>query len=248
MKVICSGMPKTGTKTICTALRTLGLNVYDFEEQFWYIGDRLVKHLDGGWTDDDIREMYNGVDAVTDVPGCTLWEEILHAYPDAKVLHMERASDEDWGKSFRKQIGAIRGNMLMRFLVTLSPTGRKLRQFFNACLRCQASTVQFSPFYEPPINVPLARLRYREHNANVRRAVPEDKILYFSHSDGWEPLCKFLGVPVPSKPYPHRNKGGEIVEEIVSESYVFVQIKKEVRIALSLLVLAIALLSYFFLF
>jgi hypothetical protein len=29
------------------------------------------------------------------------------------------------------------------------------------------------------------------------------RLLVHSAKDGWEPLCKFLGVPVPDVPYPH---------------------------------------------
>ena len=34
---------------------------------------------------DEIRKMLEGVDAVTDIPANGLWEQILEAYPDAKV-------------------------------------------------------------------------------------------------------------------------------------------------------------------
>ena len=34
-----------------------------------------------------------------------------------------------------------------------------------------------------------------------------DEILFFNlcGGDGWEPLCEFLGVPVPDLPFPHKN-------------------------------------------
>ena len=32
MKIICAGFPKTGTKSMATALRDLGFSVHDFEE------------------------------------------------------------------------------------------------------------------------------------------------------------------------------------------------------------------------
>ena len=85
MKVICSGMSKTGTKTLAQALRILGYKVYDFEEQYFYLGEEFGRLYKQGWTTDDIRKLYDGVDAVTDVPGNFLWEDILKAYPDAKV-------------------------------------------------------------------------------------------------------------------------------------------------------------------
>ena len=38
-------------------------------------------------------------------------------------------------------------------------------------------------------------------------AVPAEKLLVYRLGDGWEPLCNFLGVPVPDVPYPHENDG-----------------------------------------
>jgi hypothetical protein len=32
----------------------------------------------------------------------------------------------------------------------------------------------------------------------------------FQATDGWEPLCGFLGVPVPEGPYPHINEAAAI--------------------------------------
>ena len=86
MKVICSGYPKTGTKTMCAALRQLGYHVYDFEEQFLFLGDELQKALDYGISKDKLREIFRDVDAITDVPGCAIWEELAEAFPNAKVL------------------------------------------------------------------------------------------------------------------------------------------------------------------
>jgi hypothetical protein len=42
-------------------------------------------------------------------------------------------------------------------------------------------------------------------NARVKEDVPSDKLLVFSAKDGWGPLCAFLGVPVPSEPFPNVN-------------------------------------------
>ena len=85
MKVVCSGLSKTGTKTLAAALRILGYKVYDFEEQYFYLGEEFLRLCDEGWTTDDIRRLYSDADAVTDVPGNLFWEEILKAYPDIKV-------------------------------------------------------------------------------------------------------------------------------------------------------------------
>ncbi len=36
----------------------------------------------------------------------------------------------------------------------------------------------------------------------VKRVVPEDRLLVFEAKQGWKPLCKFLDVPVPDNDYP----------------------------------------------
>jgi hypothetical protein len=46
---------------------------------------------------------------------------------------------------------------------------------------------------------------YLEHNAEVRRLVPPGRLLEYQVGQGWEPLCAFLGVPVPQRPFPRLN-------------------------------------------
>jgi hypothetical protein len=43
------------------------------------------------------------------------------------------------------------------------------------------------------------------HNEEVKRVVPAEQLLVWDVSDGWEPLCEFLGVAVPDGPLPHAN-------------------------------------------
>lgn len=45
----------------------------------------------------------------------------------------------------------------------------------------------------------------KTHNAHVRKVVPKDRLLEMEISDGWEPLCKFLGKPIPDEPFPRSN-------------------------------------------
>ena len=40
--------------------------------------------------------------------------------------------------------------------------------------------------------------------------------LVFEARDGWEPLCDFLGKPVPSDPYPRSNSRQEFFELLAS--------------------------------
>jgi hypothetical protein len=47
---------------------------------------------------------------------------------------------------------------------------------------------------------------YKRHNAEVKRTVPPDRLLIYEVKEGWEPLCRFLNVPIPQgQPFPHLN-------------------------------------------
>lgn len=39
----------------------------------------------------------------------------------------------------------------------------------------------------------------------IRGLVPKERLLEWSIDDGWKPLCKFLGKPVPEVEFPHTN-------------------------------------------
>jgi Sulfotransferase domain len=48
---------------------------------------------------------------------------------------------------------------------------------------------------------------FHQHIENVKQRVPPDKLLVYNVKQGWEPLCTFLGIQVPSdKPFPHLNE------------------------------------------
>ena len=47
---------------------------------------------------------------------------------------------------------------------------------------------------------------YEAHNAHVMRVVSPERLLLWNPRDGWEPLCKFLDVPVPDMDVPCVNE------------------------------------------
>jgi len=46
---------------------------------------------------------------------------------------------------------------------------------------------------------------FNAHIEEVKLFVPEDQLLVFDVTEGWEPLCKFLDLPVPDIPFPRIN-------------------------------------------
>jgi len=63
---------------------------------------------------------------------------------------------------------------------------------------------------------------------------PKDKLLVFNVKDGWERLCKFLGVDVPDVPYPKKIVGGELMTMLMKEDQVMKRMVKETKITLSI--------------
>lgn len=48
---------------------------------------------------------------------------------------------------------------------------------------------------------------FRGHIEAVQAEVPAERLLVFEVGQGWDPLCRFLGVPVPDgEPFPHVNE------------------------------------------
>lgn len=54
------------------------------------------------------------------------------------------------------------------------------------------------------------RQSFQDHYDKIRALVPAECLLEYHVSEGWEPLCKFLGKPVPSEDTPFINQTAEI--------------------------------------
>ena len=56
---------------------------------------------------------------------------------------------------------------------------------------------------------------YTKHYAHIREIVPNDNLLEWEPKDGWQPLCKFLGRPVPNQPFPYANRGNDVSDRLL---------------------------------
>jgi len=61
--------------------------------------------------------------------------------------------------------------------------------------------------------------QYIRHIDEVKTSVPEERLLVFSVTEGWEPLCRFLGHPVPAIPFPHANAGIAELRAKITEQF-----------------------------
>ena len=125
---------------------------------------------------------------MVDYPGCIFFRQLAEHFPDAKVLHSARDPD-DWFESTQATIfapgsPAIDGE---------GPMSRFFDVLFRSRFGEKVHDRQFMTDY------------YRRHEAEVLATIPRERLLVFRAADGWGPLCKFLGVPVPPEPYPRTN-------------------------------------------
>ena len=58
---------------------------------------------------------------------------------------------------------------------------------------------------------------FRRHSEAVEAAIAPDRLLTYQAGQGWEPLCGFLGVPVPDEPYPSENSRAEFIGRIQAQ-------------------------------
>jgi len=65
-------------------------------------------------------------------------------------------------------------------------------------------------------------------------------------NQGWEPLCAFLGVEIPSTPFPHKNVRGNITAEMMASNPFFIRIQRELYFSCALIALGLTYGCYKF--
>lgn len=216
LEVLCLGLERTGTLSLRTALLHLGyFDVYHMAALMIENppdGDMWVQAIDakynkkGHFGKEDWDQLLGHCMAVTDQPAAMFGEDLIQAYPDAKVVLTVRDSPEAWQKSVMDTI--------MKLVWTISP--QHIREPGKNPLyhlqRLFAPRLPVQEFFEKMIaahegdKIPDEGARiYREHNEKIRQAAQPANFLEFNVKQGWEPLCKFLDEPVPDMPFPRVN-------------------------------------------
>ncbi|CAK8678810.1 uncharacterized protein LOC143470831 [Clavelina lepadiformis] len=248
MKVICAGFPKTGTKSLAEALRQLGFVVYDFIENFWYLEKEWNSIFGRGGAKENFRRMFENVDAICDFPACYFCEELLEAFPDAKVILSSRESDsvENWLDAMTTQSSILSNNLTFRLILALTPTGNRLLSFIRNIGRIIYGDKPMSRYRPLTVNRMLMKKVYLRHYTYVLQAVPQENLLTFKCSEGWEPLCKFLGVTRPNMVFPHENIRGEVIEKSLISNPMILKIKRELTVVVCVAFACLSCLVYTF--
>jgi hypothetical protein len=179
--------------------------------------------------------------AVTDQPAILFAEELLQAYPDAKVVVVER-DVEPWYRSISALFATSLDPAFLFFRFT-DPfwIGRIIR------VGVTSFGYSFGQAKTPTVAGLQKRARqgYREHCANIRNLVSKEKRLEYKLGSGWEPLCEFLGKPVPDVPFPHLNESKDLKD--LFERYALKAMKlSAINVGLLLTVVAVPLAGFYF--
>ncbi|KAJ7161957.1 P-loop containing nucleoside triphosphate hydrolase protein [Mycena crocata] len=210
MKVLALGFPRTGTSSLKVALETLGyVKTNHGYRVFWESNPEVMPmwiaaikakfHGEGKlYGKPEWDRLLGDCQAVADIPHILFAEELIAAYPDAKVVLTNRSPDSWWNSYKDTVVKILSPTLQLRIICLLDPqfsgTRERLSRLGRAAL-----------FKTDHLTEEVAKTRFVEHYEEIRRLVPEQRLLEFDVKDGWAPLCEFLGNEVPVTPFPRVN-------------------------------------------
>ncbi|PHN02048.1 sulfotransferase family protein [Flavilitoribacter nigricans] len=207
IQIIGAGFPRTGTTTLKRSLEILGFEKCYHMKELLLNPDMLPywQELEKtGSTDWDT--LYEGYVGSVDFPCYPFYKAHMERYPDAKVILTVRPF-ESWYNSLYTTVWQAGPQNLQQKLVMMAKMAfnPRLRKVIN-CIKFVRGFLWEKQFEGKFEDKAFVEEIFRDYIESVKAFVPADKLLVYDVRDGWEPLCTFLGVPVPDEPLPHLNK------------------------------------------
>ena len=143
--------------------------------------------------------------------------ELIAAYPEAKVVLSNRDVDqwyryETAGIRTREETADIRLSLKHRSIIrTIDWLYRDPLHYLLSLVDPPTGTWtrMFYKLWKVFAKGDFARHgkdAFHEHYQRVRELVPPDRLLEYRVSEGWEPLCRFLDLEIPDRPFPAGNE------------------------------------------
>ncbi len=187
LKVVGAGLGRTGTHSLKLALEILlGEPCYHMVEVFKHPEHVPQWHSAAEGNMPNWDTLLNGYAAAVDWPASAFWKELSEAYPDALVLLSVR-DPEAWWRSTQ--------NTIFKHIHTHSSD--EWRAMVDSMFRTRFTTELHD--HDACVG------EFLRNSEEVRAAIPSSRLLVWQASDGWEPICSALGLPVPSQPFPLTN-------------------------------------------
>lgn len=176
---------------------------------FEYAGDKMLGH----------------VSATTDTPANCFGPELIAAYPEAKVILVERNVDT-WFPSFDNAVIATNDipPWVRTIMINLNEKMWRLRSIIPGIMKGQFHSKDIPEWRKN------AKTVYHEHYAEIRGLLKDqpERLLEYHLGTGWKPLCDFLGKQEPNVPFPRVNEAAQHDEMI---KVVFMQMVQQFIIA-----------------
>jgi hypothetical protein len=193
LRVVGAGLGRTGTLSLKLALeRLLGAPCYHMTEVFAHPEHVSLWHAAARGEPVDWYALFAGYAAAVDWPVGSFWPEVSEAFPEARIVLSTRSA-ESWWQSASQTI----------FPVSARAAGTPWHAMWTELARNRFTTRLDDRA--------AAIAAYERHNADVRARASKARLLEWTAKDGWEPLCRALGVPVPDEPFPHANSTEEFL-------------------------------------
>lgn len=198
ISVIGAGFGRTGTMSLKLALEQLGFGRCHHMEDVFANPDQLPvwrRAVDGH--PPDWRAFLAEYGACVDWPGAHFWRELYDAFPGARVILPTRSA-ESWWESYSATITEF-----LRIALAGGPgLAKKQAEMCKVMIGAQCFRSHYA-------DKEAAIAAYNRRAQEVRAYVHPSRLLEFGPELGWEPLCRFLNVPVPACPFPRSNSRKE---------------------------------------
>ena len=194
LRVVGAGLGRTGTNSLKVALeQLLGGPCYHMFELARRDGDTPAWSAAVRGEAVDWDALLGGYVATVDWPACAFWSELWETNPDAIVLLSTRDSAQTWWESMERTIVPT----ISGVVAPDEPATARRR-----AMVVEMMGERFTPDWS---DRQAAIAAYERHNEQVRQAVPAERLIDWRPSDGWEPICAALELPVPRASFPREN-------------------------------------------
>ena len=205
IKVIGAGFGRTGTTSLKGALEKLGFGpCYHMTEVFE--NPEHIPLWEAATRGESIEweEIFTNYRATVDWPGAAFYERLVKAYPQAKVILTVR-DPERWFESVHNtiyQADKVASSPVFSLLAFFVPQLKNMRRATPMVADLVWKQIFDRRFEDRQHAIEV----FNDSIEEVKERVPEERLLVYEVSEGWEPLCNFLGVEVPeNEPFPHLN-------------------------------------------
>ncbi|MBU2877384.1 sulfotransferase family protein [Aliiglaciecola lipolytica] len=192
IKIIGAGMGRTGTASLKVALETLGLGQCYHMTEVLKNPKTATDWINAAEGNADWDKIFNGYTATVDNPGCNYWKELADYYPQGKVILTVRDAD----KWFESTSETIHSSAFAGFIKN-SPFGEMVQKTVWDIMENRMDDRKYMIDF------------FNNRTAEIIDYIAPERLLVYKVSEGWEPLCNFLDIPVPDTEFPRINSRDE---------------------------------------